>query len=197
MQPNLSSSWAIDLVCSPHTYIIPLRALTRPSPPPLPTGSTTGSVSFIQTVGGSSDASCLTSEVSPMSSFFTLSPLKPSQCSDQVISWNSTRYQEPPVILGFVLGGPAITLVRPSTNSATYAQWEVNIREGTPFLYLVQPPISSEDSTGNNDARTSPLITVTGKGSRGDSCLNTRSSNGFTATATTVPGPSDPHGNVK
>ena len=217
----MSSPWTIVLVCSSHTYLIPLRALTRLSPPFLPTGRGTGGVSLIQTVGDSSDASCLTTEVSTTSSFFTPNPANPSQCSLQTLSWNSTRYREPPDIRGFIPGGQAFTLDRPSSNSTTQVPWEVHIREGTQFVFLAQPAASTQNFTGNSDARTSPLITVTGKSSQGDSCLNTGSPSsttvlsmtGFTptfpATSTptapavsgvpipTVPGTTDPGGNVK
>ena len=45
--------------------------------------SGTGGASLIQTVGSSSDTSCLTADISSMSSFFTLNPAIPSQCSPQ------------------------------------------------------------------------------------------------------------------
>jgi len=52
----------------------------------LPTGRSAGRVSLLQTVGSSSDASCLIAD-SSMSSCFTLNPTIPSQFSLQTVSW--------------------------------------------------------------------------------------------------------------
>ena len=63
-----------------------LRALTRPSGTHLPTGRSTEGVSLIQTVGSSSDASCLIADVSLMSPFLTLTPTIPSiLASDRIM----------------------------------------------------------------------------------------------------------------
>jgi hypothetical protein len=189
------------------SYLIPFRTLIQPSRPPLPTGRATGGVSLIQTVGDSSDATCLTAEVSPLSSFFALNPATPSQCASQNVSWNSTRYREPPDIRGFIPGGQAFTLDRPPSNSTTQQDWDVHVREGTQFLFLVQPAPSSQNASVNTNARTSPLITVTGKGSRGDSCFNTGSPSStivssvaissVTASISTISGATEAPGNVK
>jgi len=181
---------------------IRLGALTRPSGPHLPTGRGTGGVSLIQTVGSSSDASCLTADVSSMSSFFTLNPAIPSQCSPQTVSWNSTRYREPPDIRGLIPGGQSFTLDRPTSNSTTQTAWDVHIREGTQLLFLVQPAASIQNTSGDGDARTGPLITVTGKSSLGDTCLDTNSPSSTVVSAATAsipifPGTTDPSGNVK
>ena len=166
------------------------------------TGRGTGGVSLIQTVGDSSDASCLTADVSAMSSFFTLNSATPSQCSPQTVSWNSTRYREPPDIRGFIPGGQPFTLDRPASNSTTQQDWDVHIREGTQFVLLVQPAASNQNASGNNDARTSPLITVTGKSSQGDACLDAGSPSStvelpMITSIPTVPGSTDPSGNLK
>ena len=157
---------------------------------------------MIQTVGDSADASCLTADVSAMSSFFTFDPATPSQCSPQTVSWNSTRYREPPDIRGFIPGGQPFTLDRPASNSSTQQIWDVHIREGTQFIFLVQPAASNQNTTGNSDARTSPLITVTGKSSQGDACLDTGSPSSTVVSPAigsilTVPGSTDPSRNLK
>ena len=186
---------------------IPFRPLTRPSRPLLLTGRSTGGVSLLQTVGASSDAGCLAAGVSSMSSFFSLNPPIPSQCSTQTVTWNSTRYRQPPDIRGFIPGGRAFTLDRPTSNSTTQQDWDVHIREGTQIVFLVQPAASNQNMTGNSDARTSPLITVTGKSSQGDTCLGTNSPSSTVESApigtistdpgTANPGTTDPSGNVK
>jgi hypothetical protein len=172
----------------------------------LPTGRGTGGISLIQTVGGSSDASCLTADVSSMSSFFTFNPAIPSQCSAQTVSWNSTRYRQPPDIRGFIPGGQAFTLDRPTSNSTTQKDWTVHIREGTQIVFLVQPAALNQSTSAGSDARTSPLITVLGKSGQGDACLDTNSpSSTVVSTSTTpiptlipsLPGATDPSGNVK
>jgi len=132
-------------------------------------GRATGGVSLIQTVGDSSDASCLPTDLSPMSSFFTFNPPVLSQCFSETVSWNSTRYPEPPDIRGFIPGGRAFGLDRPTSNSSTQQGWDVNIRDGTQVVFLALP-VASDQNTSN--ARTSPLITITGKSSQGDACLN-------------------------
>ena len=187
------------MVCSPRPWIC-LGALTRPSGPHLPTGRGTGGVSLIQTVGSSSDTSCLTADASSMSSFFTLNPATPSQCSPQTVSWNSTRYREPPDIRGFIPGGQPFTLDRPTSNSTTQTVWDVHIREGTQIFFLVQPSVENQNTSGDGDARTSPLITVTGKSNQGDRCFNPNSPSSTVvsaATTLTFPGITIPSQNVK
>jgi hypothetical protein len=137
----------------------------------LPTDRSAGGVSLVQTVGSSSDEKCLPAGASSTSSFFTLNPTMPPQCSSQTISWNSTRYYEPPDLRGFVPGGWAFGINRPTSNSTTQLTWDVQIQEGTRMVLLVQPAASNQTSLGGSDARTSPLITITGKGSQGDMCL--------------------------
>ena len=187
---------------------IPFRPLTQPSRPLLLTGRGTGGVSLLQTVGASSDASCLPTGVSSMSSFFSLNPSIPSQCATQTVAWNSTRYRQPPDIRGFIPGGQSFTLDRPTSNSTTQQDWDVHLREGTQIVFLVQPAASNQNTTGNSDARTSPLTTVTGKGSRGDACLDTNSPSSTVEAAPigTIPtdpdpdpdpGTTEPSGNVK
>ena len=183
------------LVSNPETF----RPLTRPSRPLLLTGRGTGGVSLIQTVGASSDTSCLPADVSSTSSFFTLNPSTPSQCAAQTVAWNSTRYRQPPDIRGFIPGGQSFTLDRPTSNSTTQQDWDVHIREGTQIVFLVQPAASNQNTS---DARTSQLITVTGKSSQGDGCLDTNSPSSTVESASitsipTVPGTTDPSGNVK
>jgi hypothetical protein len=168
----------------------------------MPTGRATGGVSLIQTVGSSSDTSCLPATASPTSSFFTLDPAVPSQCSSQTVSWNSTRYQVPPNIRGFIPGGQAFGLDRPASNSTTQQGWDVNIREGTQMVILVQPVASNQNTSESIDARTSPLITVTGKSNQGDSCLGTTSPSSTTmlvstASVSTLSETNTSSGNVK
>ena len=188
------------LVPRPSTF----RPLTQPSRPLLPTGRGTGGVSLLQTVGASSDTSCLPAGVSSMNSFFSLNPPIPSQCATQTVAWNSTRYRQPPDIRGFIPGGQSFTLDRPTSNSTTKQDWDVHLREGTQMIVLVQPAASSQNLTGNSDARTSPLITVTGQSSRGDACLGTNSPSSTVEAAPigtifTDPdtGTTEPSGNVK
>ena len=174
-------------------------------PPFLPTGRATGGVSSVQTVASSSDASCLSVNVSSTSSFFTLNPAIPSQCSSQTVSWNTTRYREPPSVRGFIPGGQAFGLDRPTSNSTTQQAWDVHVREGTQIVFLVQPAASNQNTSGESNARTSPLITVIGKSSTGDACLDANSPSSTsstillaaTASQTVVPAANTPSGNVK
>ena len=177
-------------------------------PSTLSIGRGTGGVSLIQTVGDSSDANCLTVDDSSMSSFFTLNPPTPSQCAAQTVSWNSTRYRQPPDIRGFIPGGRSFTLDRPTSNNTTQRDWDVHIREGTQIVFLVLPVASNQNMSRNTDARTSPLITVTGKSSQDDACLGTNSPSSTVVSApiayvsapiasTTVPAATDPSGKVK
>jgi hypothetical protein len=141
---------------------------------------------LIQTVGDSSDTSCLTADASSTSSFFTLDPAVPPQCSSQTVSWNSTRYQEPPDIRGFIPGGQAFGLDRPTSNSTAQQSWAVHIQEGTQMVLLVQPSASNQIPSGESDPRTSPLITITGKSSQGDACLDANSPSSTVASASTA-----------
>ena len=118
---------------------------------------------MIQTVVDSPDATCLFPEPSSSTQFITLNPAIPSQCSVQDISWNSTISPEPPGIRGYIPGGQAFTLETPTSKNATQQSWVTMIREGTQVVLLV------------GISRTSPLITVTGKSSQGDACLNANS----------------------
>ena len=111
-------------------------------------------VSPIQTVGNSSDSSCVSTDPSPMNSFFTLDPPVPSTCSIQSVTWNETRYQEPPNIQVLIPGGPALQLDRPTTNTPAFTTWRVLISDGLQAFVFV------ESATGA-DSRTSPLFTVT------------------------------------
>lgn len=145
-------------------------------------------ISLIQTVDNSSDTSCLVADDSSRSSFFTLDPPVPSQCSNQTISWSSTVYKEPPSMRAFIPGGQAFDLPRPPIN-ATRQSWEVDIQEGTQLLLLVQPADLDRNPSRVRDARTSPLITVTSKSSQGDACLdeNSPSSTTTISSPTTTP----------
>ena len=122
---------------------------------------------MIQTVGESPDATCLFSEPgsAPWSNtqFITLNPAIPSQCSVQDISWNSTISSQPPNIRGYIPGGQAFALETSASKSVVQQGWVAMIREGTQVVLLV------------GLGRTSPLLTVTGKSSQGDSCLNANS----------------------
>ena len=192
-------------VSTPETY----TPLTQPSRPPLPTGRGTGGVSLIQTVSDSADASCLTADTSLMNSFFTLDPPVPSPCTTQTVAWNSTRYSQPPDIRSFIPGGLSFTLNRPTSNNTTQQDWDVHIREGTQIVFLVQPAPLNQNTSGNTDARTSPLITVTRKSSQDDECLGTTSPSLTVVSApiafvsapiasiSTVPAAAGPSGNVK
>ena len=123
-----------------------------------------GGVSLVQTVGHSSDSSCLTNDVSSTSSFFTLDPAVPPQCSFQKISWNHTRYPEPPDIRGFIPGGNTFRFNRSNTT------WEVIFQEGTQMVLLAQPAALINDTSEDSNARTSRLITVTN--SKDNACLH-------------------------
>ena len=123
---------------------------------------------MIQTVGGSSDSSCLIPDVSSTGSFFTFDPPVPLQCTHQMVAWNTTRYNEPPEIRAFIPGGEGWSLRRETSISATGHSWEVNIRDGTQFVLLIQPiDLSQRDGK----SRTSPLMTVTGKSNDIQDCL--------------------------
>jgi len=175
-----------------------------PSGPFPSIGRATRDVSLIQTVGTSSDASCLTpnDSVSSMSSFFTLDPAIPSQCSSQIVSWNSTRFRESPDIRGFILGGQAFGFNRSISDCTTCQVWDVHVREGTQVVLLVQ---ANQNTSGNSNARTSSLVTVTGKSSQGDSCLGADSprstillaSNASNSSLTMLSEPTDPPKDVK
>ena len=130
-----------------------------------------GEVSSIQTVGSSSDTSCLIAQDSPTSLSFTLDPPVPSQCSTQTISWNPTVYQEPPYIRVFIPGSRAFH-PRLTPVNVTRQAWDVNVQEGTRMFLLVQ---SVGSLTRDREARTSPLIRVTGKSSQCDACLDENS----------------------
>ena len=129
-----------------------------------------GGVSLVQTVGRSSDSSCLTHDASSTTSFFTLDPAVPPQCSYQNISWNSTRYPESPDIRGFIPGGNTFRFNRSPTNNTI---WEVNIQEGTQMVLLAQPAALINNTSEDRNARTSPLITVTH--SQDSACLHVAS----------------------
>ena len=118
---------------------------------------------MIQTVVDSPDATCLFSEPSSSTQFITLNPAIPSQCSVQDISWNSTISPEPPGIRGYIPGGQAFALETPTSKSATQQSWVAMIREGTQVVLLV------------GISRTSPLLTITGKSSQGDACVDATS----------------------
>ena len=130
--------------------------------PFLPTGETSGGVSSIRTVGSGDPhtSKCDIPDTPSTNSLFTLDPTVPAQCAGQNVSWNVTRYHEPPNIRGFIPGVGAFRFNRPTLQNATRLAWEVNHREGTQFFLLFRP----EGSTKDRDAITSPLITVTGKG---------------------------------
>jgi hypothetical protein len=127
-------------------------------------------------VGDSSDSSCVTPDASSTSSFFTLDPTIPSQCSPQTVSWNATRYQEPPDIRAFIPGGHNFGFTRPTSDNTIQQTWEVNIPEGTQMVLLVRPALSTKAFWRDRNARTSPLITITATitatSSQGDMCLN-------------------------
>lgn len=193
------------LSCSIH-----LSWLIQPLTSAFLTGRFTDGVSLIQTVDNSPNSSCLTTSASSTSSFFTLDPLMPAQCSPQVISWNPTRYLQPPSIRGFIPGGQAFDLQLPSSGQT----WGVSIQEGTQMVILVRPMGLDQTLSFDHNARTSPLITVTGNSSQGNPCLNesspsstvilTSTRNDFTTTAstitaaiTTLPEPTLPGKNVK
>ena len=171
-------------------HAILFRGSYDPSGLFLPTGRATGGISLIKTVGNSSDASCLTENALSTSSFFTLDPTIPFQCSPQTISWDSTRYQEPPTIRVLIPGGQYVGLDSSSLRTTAQLSWDVYIREGTQFVLLVEPALNQNISRVNN-TRTSPLITVTGKSSEGDTCLNANSPSSTlilsSATATATP----------
>jgi len=118
----------------------------------LPTSRGTGDVSLIQTVGSSSDASCLTAGVSSMSSFFTLNQAPPFQCSPQLVSWEShtipgtTRYPK------IYPRGQPFTLDRPTSNSTTQTVWDVHIRQGAQIIFLVQPAAENQNTLGDDDS---------------------------------------------
>ena len=141
-----------------------------------------GEVSSIQTVGSSSDTSCLIAQDSPSGSSFTLDPPIPSQCSTQTISWNPTVYQNPPYIRVFIPGSRAFHPHLTPVN-VTRQAWDVNIQEGTQIFLLVQ---SARTLARDRDARTSPLITVTGKSSQGDACLGENSLSSMVTAALTT-----------
>ena len=126
-------------------------------------------VSSIQTVGDSSNSSCLSTDPEPMSSFFSLNPPVPSTCSAQIVRWNETKYQEPPEIRAFIPGGQAFKLNRPTTNTPAFTTWTVDMRAGSQVVLFVQPFIGGTIA----DSRTSPLITITANntGHRND-CLS-------------------------
>lgn len=122
---------------------------------------------MIQIVGESSDTTCLFSTPlsAPWSSnlFITLNPAIPSQCSVQDISWNSTIFPQPPDIRGYIPGGQAFALETSTSESVVQQGWVAMLREGTQVVLLV------------GIEKTSPLLTITGKSSQGDSCLNANS----------------------
>src|SRR6266404_8152649 len=149
----------------------------------LPTVQPTGDVSVIQTVGDSSDSSCLTSDASPMNSFFTLDPAIPSECSLLTISWNTTRYQVPPVIRGFIEGGDYFPRIDIS-NASTSDSLQVAIKEGTQVIFLLQPRASSQRS---DDTRTSPLLTVAGKSTSVTDCSISHKSTVILTSSTATP----------
>jgi len=137
-------------------------------------------VSLIQTVGNSSDTSCLPADESSTSSCFRLDSAVPSQCSNQTVSWDSTLYKEPPYVRALIPGGQAFD-PRLTPISATVRAWDINIREGTQMLLFVQQAFLNQRGSGS---RTSPLITVTGKSSQGDACLD---GNSPSSTVTVAP----------
>lgn len=116
-------------------------------------------------MGDSPDSSCISTKAALPDSFFKLDPPVPSQCSGQTVSWNPAFYPQPPDIQGFIPGGSAFRFPRPSSANATDLGWTVNLREGTQMVLLVRPASLSAD----NNAITSPLISVTG--SQGAGCL--------------------------
>ena len=140
---------------------------------------------MIQTVGDLSNASCLTTNTPSTSSFFALNPAVPSQCSPQIILWNSTRYQEPPDIRGFIPGGQAFTL-DPISSNTTQQSWVVNIRAETQTVLLVQPADPNPNTTWIRDGRMSSLLTVTGESGEGDGCLNNTPSSTVTLVSPTA-----------
>jgi len=130
--------------------------------PFLPTGETSGGVSSIRTVGSGDPhtSKCDIPDTPSTNSFFTLDPTFPAQCAGQTVSWNTTRYHEPPDIRGFIPGVGTFSFNRPTSQNATRVAWEVPYLEGTQMVLLLRPGAS----TKGGDAITSPLITVTGKG---------------------------------
>ena len=112
-------------------------------------------VSPIQTVGDSSDSSCVSTNPSLISSFFSLHPPVPSTCLTQSVTWNETRYQEPPKILVLIPGGQAMKLGQ-QDKTLKYESWHVSVRTGTQMIVFVESPTRL-----TTDSRTSPLITVT------------------------------------
>ena len=129
-------------------------------------------VSLIQTVGDSSDSSCVSTDSASMSSFFSLNPPVPSACSTQTVSWNAARYQVPPNIRVFIPGGQAFNVDRPTSNARTFTTWIVSIRERTQAVLLAQP---FNVTQADIDSRTSPLLTITpGSDGHGEDCLSSR-----------------------
>lgn len=131
-------------------------------------GKPFGPIPLIQIVGESSDSSCLTPDISPTSSFFTFDPPVPLECNHQIAAWNTTRYSEPPGIRGFIPGGETFRLTSETSLSATRHFWEVNLREGTQFILLIQ---SMTPNQRDGNSRTSALMTVTGKSNDIQNCL--------------------------
>ena len=130
-------------------------------------------VSLIQTVGDSSNSTCVSTDPDPepMSSFFTLNPPAPSQCSNQTVSWNATRYQQAPRVQAFIPGGQNIALDYPTTNTTKSQSWIMNIRAGTQVVLLLK---QFKRNQADVSSRTSPLFTVTANSnSNGDACLST------------------------
>ena len=129
-------------------------------------------VSLIQTVGDSSNSTCVSTDPpEPMSSFFALNPLTPSQCSNQTVSWNATRYQAPPRVQVLIPGGQNIALDYPTTNTTASQSWIMNIREGTQVVLLLE---QFNRNQADVSSRTSPLFTVTANSNgNGDACLST------------------------
>jgi len=107
-----------------------------------------------------------------------------------------------PILEGLSPVASLFTLDRPTSNSTTQTVWDVHIREGTQILFLVQPAAEDQNTLGGGNARTSALITVTGKSSQGYTCLDTNSPSStvvpaVTTSIPTFPGTTDPSGNVK
>ena len=122
-------------------------------------------------MGDSSNSSCLSTDHEPMSSFFTLDPPIPSQCSNQTVSWNATRYQEPPRIRVYIPGGQTVELDHLATNTTASESWVVNIREGTQVVLFVEQFNQAQEDVSS---RLSPLMTIAANSnSHGDTCLST------------------------
>ena len=163
----------------------------------LPTGRSAGRVSLLQTVGSSSDASCLIAD-SSMSSCFTLNPTIPSQFSLQTVSWEfytipgTTRF---PRI--YPLASLLLSIVQRRT--VRHKRSGTCIFEKAHIFFLVQPAAEDQNTLGDGDTRTSPLITVTGKSSQGDTCLDTDSPSSIVVSAVTTSIPTFPgtSGDVK